>query len=84
MAEWRLQMKRLATLPLAAALLLLAAPAVSARADTYYTVVCDDGNVYESVDAHAVELGHKDDAVTRFTENTPFGLTCWLDGPFTS
>jgi hypothetical protein len=76
-------MKRFAALPVAAVLLLATASAVSARADRYYTVLCDDGNVYESVDAHAVEQGHKDDAVERFSENTPFGLTCRLDGPFT-
>jgi hypothetical protein len=77
-----LQMKRLATLPIAAALLLGTASAASARADAYYTVRCSDGNVYESVDAHAVETGHKDDAVVNFSQNTPFGLTCWLEGPF--
>lgn len=75
-------MKRFAT-PLAAlALLVMTAPAAFARQDAYYTVVCDDGNTYESVDARAVDIGHKDDAVVRFSENTPFGLTCWLEGPF--
>jgi hypothetical protein len=24
----------------------------------------------------------KDDAVVNFSQNTPFGLTCWLEGPF--
>jgi len=80
--EWRLHMKRLATLPIAMALLLIAAPAASARADAYDTVVCDDGNTYESVDANAVDRGHKDDAVIRFSQNTPFELTCSLTGPF--
>jgi hypothetical protein len=69
-------------IPLAAVALLVAtAPAALARADSSYTVVCDDGNTYESVDAHAVDIGHKDDAVVRFSENTPFGLTCWLEAP---
>jgi hypothetical protein len=53
-----------------------------AREDAYYTVACDDGNTYESVDARAVDIGHKDDAVMHFSENTPFGLTCRLEGPF--
>jgi hypothetical protein len=75
-------MKRMATLPLAAALLLATASAALARTDAFYTVMCDDGNAYESVDARAVESGHKDDAVVNFSENTPFGLTCWLEGQF--
>jgi hypothetical protein len=75
-------MKRFAFLPLAAALLMAAVPAASARSDAYYTVLCDDGLAYESVDARAVDSGHKDDAVLNFSENTPFGLTCWLEGPF--
>ena len=75
-------MKRFA-IPLAAVALLVAtAPAALAREDALYTVVCDDGNTYESVDARAVDKGHKDDAVLNFSENTPFGLTCWLEGPF--
>jgi len=75
-------MKRFATSLAAMALLVGTAPAALARQDAYYTVVCDDGNTYESVDANAVDIGHKDDAVVRFSENTPFGLTCWLDDPF--
>ena len=77
-------MKRFVSLPIAVALVVIAAPAALARADAYYTVVCNDGNVYESVDGRAVDQGHKDDAVRNFSENTPFGLTCWLEGPFTS
>jgi hypothetical protein len=65
--------------------------ASAARADTYFEVWCTDadGNVTqaETVDAHAVQFdktpGGKDDAVQRFNENTPFGLTCVLVGPFT-
>jgi hypothetical protein len=52
------------------------------RADTYYTVVCN-GAEYESVDAHAVELGGKAHAVALFSEHYPFGLECSLEGPFT-
>jgi hypothetical protein len=73
-------MNRFAVLPLAAALLIAAAPAVSARGEAYYTVVCD-GVAYESVDARAVVLGHKDDAVLKFMENTPSHPTCRLAGP---
>jgi hypothetical protein len=58
--------------------------ATTPRADRYYVVVCNDGNEYESVDAHAVEQGGKADAVALFSQNTPFGLTCWLEGPFVS
>jgi hypothetical protein len=75
-------MKRLAILPIATAMLMGTAPAALARAHPYYTVVCDDGNTYESVDANAVDIGHKDDAVVNFSEKTPLGLTCWLEGPF--
>jgi hypothetical protein len=74
-------MKRLATLPIAVALLVATAPAASARADAYYTVVCD-GIAYESIDARAIDIGHKDDAIRNFMENTPFGLHCTWDGPF--
>ena len=74
-------MKRFAVLPLAAALLMATAPAAAARSDAYYTVLCD-GIAYESVDAHAVDIGHKDDAVVNFSEKTPFGLTCSLTGRF--
>ena len=72
-------MKWFAGLAAAAALLLVTAPAALARTDAYYTVVCD-GVAYESVDAHAVDLGHKDDAVALFSQNT--GLSCSLTGPF--
>jgi hypothetical protein len=74
-------MKRFATSLAAMALLVATAPAALAREDAYYTVACDDGNTYESVDARAVDIGHKDDAVMHFSENTPFGLTCRLEGP---
>ena len=70
-------MKRFA-FPFAAILLLLTAPAALARADEYVTVICD-GVEYESVDIHAVTLGHKDDkAVVNFTTNTPLGLDCHI------
>jgi hypothetical protein len=54
------------------------------RADSYYVVRCNDGNDYEAVDAHAVEQGGKALAVWLFSHNTPFGLECWLTGPFGS
>jgi hypothetical protein len=74
-------MKRIVALSFALALIAATAPAALARADDYYTVLCSDGNYYESVDAHAVDLGHKDDAVWNFSENTPLGLTCRLVSP---
>jgi hypothetical protein len=70
-------MKRIAVLPLAAALLVATAPAALARADSYYTVICD-GIAYESVDAHAIDQGHKWDAIQNFMHNTPFGMSCTL------
>lgn len=76
-------MNRIVTLVAAAGVLFVTAPTVLARSHAYYTVVCDDGNTYESVDARAVEQGHKDDAVVNFSENAPLGLACWLEGPFT-
>ena len=60
-------MKRFATLAATLCLFLATAPAVSARADAYYTVVCD-GISYESVDAHAIEQGGKLAAVLHFGE----------------
>ena len=72
-------MKRLATLAAATLLLLTAAPAAMARADAYYTVVCD-GVSYESVDAHAIEQGGKLAAVLAF--GAKHGMDCRIDGPF--
>lgn len=75
-------MKRIATLAATLCLLLATAPAALARSDAYYTVVCNDGNSYESVDAHAIEQGGKAGAIDNFSTNTPLGLTCWPEGPF--
>jgi hypothetical protein len=75
-------MKRFATLAATVVILLATAPAVFAREDAYYTVVCDDGNTYESVDAHAIEQGGKVGAIDNFSTKTPLGLTCWPEGPF--
>ena len=72
-------MKRLLILASTLFLVLTSAPAALARAEAYYTVVCD-GVTYESVDAHAVDQGGKDDAVAHFGEK--HGISCWLDGPF--
>jgi hypothetical protein len=60
-------MKRLATLAATTLLVLTTAPAAMARAEAYYTVVCD-GISYESVDAHAIEQGGKLAAVLHFGE----------------
>jgi hypothetical protein len=75
-------MKRLATLAAATLLLLATAPATMARAEAYYTVVCSDGNSYESVDAHAIEQGGKSGAIDNFSTKTPLGLSCHPEGPF--
>jgi hypothetical protein len=56
-----------------------AALAASPRGDTYYVVRCADGNEYEAVDAHAVELGGKAHAVALFSQHTR--LQCWLVRP---
>ena len=57
-------MKRIAV-PLVAGILALgftpSASAATPRADRYYVVVCN-GTEYESVDAHAVELGAQEAA----------------------
>ena len=69
-------MKRMA-IPVSALLLLLATgPTALGRADDTYTVHCDDGNTYETVDAHAIESGGKDGAIVHFND-TPLGLFCW-------
>ena len=72
-------MKRLATLAATTLLVLATAPAALARADPYYTVVCD-GVTYESVDAHAIEQGGKDAAVAHFGEK--HDMDCRVDGRF--
>ena len=83
-------MRKLALAAVAGALLMASAPVASAstpRADTYYEVHCLDGDgnpvQAESVDAHAIELGYKDDAIVLFSRNYPFDWTCWPVGPFT-
>lgn len=72
-------MKQFATLAAATLLVLAAAPAAMARAEAYYTVVCD-GVSYESIDAHAIEQGGKDLAVAHFGEK--HGMSCGVEGPF--
>ena len=72
-------MKRLATLAATTLLVLAAAPAAMARAEAYYTVVCD-GVSYESVDAHAIEQGGKEAAVIAFGDK--HHMDCRVDGPF--
>ena len=60
-------MKRLATLAATTLFVLATAPAAMARAESYYTIVCD-GISYESVDGHAIEQGGKLAAVLHFGE----------------
>jgi len=84
-------MRKLALAAVAGALLMASASIASAstqRADSYFEVWCLDaeGNLVqaaESVDAHAIQLGHKDDAIVLFSRNFPFGWTCWPVGPLT-
>jgi hypothetical protein len=76
----------------AAAMVPAASPAHAARADLFYTVVCQtpDGEEFaESVDAHGVQYdktpGGKDGAVEQFNAHFPFeGWHCELRGPFTA
>jgi hypothetical protein len=72
-------MKRFALLTATMLFVLTTAPVAMARADAYYTVVCD-GVRYESVDALAVEQGGKAAAVADFGEK--HDMDCRLDGPF--
>ena len=72
-------MKRLLILASTLFLVLTSAPAALARAEAYYTVMCD-GVAYESVDARAVDLGGKDNAVALFSET--LCVDCRLAGPF--
>ena len=73
-------MKWMILVVVVAAMTLWAMPTAvaGARANTYYTVICD-GIAYESVDAHAVEQGGKRLAVSLFPR-----ADCALAGPFTS
>jgi hypothetical protein len=72
-------MKRLSIIVATLGLILASAPAALARADAYYTVVCD-GGTSQSDDAPADDQGGKDDAVAQFGEK--HGMSCSLDGPF--
>jgi hypothetical protein len=72
-------MKRLATLAATTLFVLATAPAAMARAESYYTIVCD-GISYESVDARAIDQGGKAAAVAHFGEK--HGMDCGYVGPF--
>ena len=57
-------------------------PSTPPRADAYYVVMCvapgeTTASAYEHVDAHAVEVGNKDDQVARYGDHHP-GWDCWL------
>jgi hypothetical protein len=57
-------------------------PATPPRADSYYVVMCiapgsTEPAAYERVDAHAVEVGNKDDQVAAYGAHHP-GWTCWV------
>jgi hypothetical protein len=67
-----------AVVVVASTLALASTAFAGARANTYYTVFCDD-IAYESVDAHAVEQGGKAAAVAKFPQGE-----CELRGPFRS
>jgi hypothetical protein len=86
MKSWR---SVLATLLIGAAALAIAIPAALAappstpRADAYYVVMClapgdTIPTAYERVDAHAVEVGNKDDQVARYGDHHA-GWQCWLE-----
>ena len=87
MKSWR---TFLATLLIGAAVLAIAIPAALAdppatppRADAYYTVMClapgdTTPTAFERVDAHAVEVGNKDDQVARYGDHHA-GWQCWLE-----
>lgn len=78
-------MRKVAISLVVGAALLASAPTALAstpRADTYYQVWCltPGATVYapfESVDAHAIEPGRKDNAVALFVQNHP-GWSCML------
>jgi hypothetical protein len=58
-------------------------PATPPRADAYYVVMClapgdTSPTAYERVDAHAVEVGNKDDQVARYGDHHP-GWQCWVE-----
>ena len=75
-------MKKIAV-PLIAGILALgfmpSASAATPRADRYYVVVCN-GTEYESVDAHAVELGGKAYAVALFSHGCHVGAVELFEG----
>ena len=87
MKSWRIV---LATLLIGAAVLAIAIPAALAeppstppRADAYYVVMClapgdTTPAAYERVDAHAVEVGNKDDQVAHYGDHHA-GWQCWLE-----
>ena len=58
-------------------------PSTPPRADAYYVVMCiapgeTTATAYERVDAHAVEVGNKDEQVARYGDHHP-GWECWLE-----
>jgi hypothetical protein len=58
-------------------------PSTTPRADAYYVVMCltpgaTTATAFERVDAHAVEVGNKDDQVAAFGDHHP-GWQCWLE-----
>ena len=87
MKSWRIV---LATLLIGAAALVIAIPAALAepsstppRADAYYVVMClapgdTTPTAFERVDAHAVEVGNKDDQVARYGDHHA-GWQCWVE-----
>jgi hypothetical protein len=85
MKNWRIVIATLIAVGASATVIpsALAAWTTPPRADAYYVVMCiapgeTTASAYERVDAHSVDLGHKDDAVAKYGVNHP-GWQCWLE-----
>lgn len=58
-------------------------PSTPPRADAWYVVMClapgeTIPTAFERVDAHAVEVGNKDEQVARYGDHHP-GWQCWVE-----
>jgi hypothetical protein len=58
-------------------------PSTPPRADAWYVVMClapgdTTPTAYERVDAHAVEVGNKDEQVARYGDHHA-GWECWVE-----
>jgi hypothetical protein len=87
MKSWRIFLATLligvAALAIATQAALAEPPSTPPRADAYYVVMClapgdTTPTAYERVDAHAVEVGNKDDQVAHYGDHHD-GWQCWLE-----